>query len=198
MKPRRDMKSRMDRGAVFVEFALTVPLILLMLVAFAEFGWYFSKRCWVEQLVFQAAHSAGEAAPNTRPDLVQKLIAEWFTAHNTAGVTPNPPTAVITTTPVTVGVPISAAVTENLLMERIHVELHLQVEPLLLRVGMTLGMNVQGDGPVLFTDEQNIIHAVGYANPPKLWETYDNGDHVPRVRECAASPTCGYMPTSVY
>lgn len=79
---RRTSKSRVQRGAVAVEFALVLPLLLLLLLGMMDYGWYFFCRLSVTNAAREGAR-AGTTVPNGDADKA-KTTAQAFI--NSAGL----------------------------------------------------------------------------------------------------------------
>jgi Flp pilus assembly protein TadG len=70
---------RSESGASAVEFALVLPLLLLILFAIIEFGWFFANRIVLTNAVSDAARAAVKAREWVNEDPVQ-FAADAFSA----------------------------------------------------------------------------------------------------------------------
>ncbi len=56
------MNRQKRRGANAIEFALTFPVLVLMLAAMVDYGWYFGQRQWVLGAVREASRAGALAS----------------------------------------------------------------------------------------------------------------------------------------
>ncbi len=77
------------RGAHTLEFALLAPVLVALLVAVMEFGWYFSRQVAVTTAVRDAAR-VGAMTPRTSPEpadevaeeaLIDSLVAQGYSGE---------------------------------------------------------------------------------------------------------------------
>ncbi len=110
MRTRISRKSRDDRGASAVEFALVMPLLLLIVGAIFNFGLAFSQKLALDNAVRETARSAAVNTGNTPA----QLEAAGVTTFNNSSIARQGQNAVLavgscrTTPPAAFGTPVVA------------------------------------------------------------------------------------------
>jgi Flp pilus assembly protein TadG len=102
---KRHKRSRDERGAVAVEFALIVPVLLTLVFGGIEYGRVFSQL----EVLESAAREGARMAATRQPELVQSTVATAAQPYTLTGT----PSASMECTPDTVGQLVSVSWTQN-------------------------------------------------------------------------------------
>jgi Flp pilus assembly protein TadG len=99
------MRARRRRGVVAVEFALVLPLLLLLLLGMFDYGWYFLCELNVTNAAREGAR-AGTTVPNGDATRA-RTTALGFLAGAGLGAQPTAVTVTVGANPTTVAVDVS-------------------------------------------------------------------------------------------
>lgn len=99
---------RAERGAAAVEFALVVPLMLIVLFAILDLGWVFNQQLAVtaaarEGARYAAVHSDDAGAQGAAEDLVEELltVTPTITYDSTCGAAVDDKLTMVVSVPLT-------------------------------------------------------------------------------------------------
>ncbi len=106
-KSRVIRRRRSERGAELIEFALVFPLLLLVVLAIADFGFLFQRY----EMLTNAAREGARVA--VLPGYTTADIQARVTSYAAAGGLPTAPTIAITPTTITAGANTWLATTVN-------------------------------------------------------------------------------------
>ena len=67
---------RRRRGVSIVEFVLTLPIVIGLLLATLEFGWYFSRLAALDSVIYDAVRVGGFQATRTRAVIATEEAAQ--------------------------------------------------------------------------------------------------------------------------
>ena len=75
------MCSRTERGAGLFEFAVTAPVLLLMLAGLVELGTLFQSVPWISQTAYNMTKAGAESPPDYAPRLMRERGQMLIDAH---------------------------------------------------------------------------------------------------------------------
>ncbi len=71
---------RRRRGVSIVEFVMTLPLVIGLLLATLEFGWYFSRLAALDSVIYDAVRVGGFQTTRTRAVIATEEAAQTMLA----------------------------------------------------------------------------------------------------------------------
>lgn len=74
-------RSTRRRGANAIEFALTMPFLILLIGAVLDYGWFFTQRSAVHQAVLTGVRQASMAAPGDAVEVAEAEIRAGLSAQ---------------------------------------------------------------------------------------------------------------------
>jgi len=99
---RYGLSGRTDRGASAVEFALTLPIFIILFIGIIEFGWYFFVQHTIQYATREGMRLAlvGRTLPDPGGNPMTREASIIQTIRNNAALAVNPTTVLVSIYPV--------------------------------------------------------------------------------------------------
>ena len=99
---RYGLSGRTDRGASAVEFALTLPIFVILVIGIIEFGWYFFVQHTIQYATREGMRLAlvGRTLPDPGGNPMTREASIIQTIRNNAALAVNPTTVLVSIYPV--------------------------------------------------------------------------------------------------